>query len=276
MDLPSNKSPLPQAVRPLRHWSDAALERARGSIERVWSAWCGRWQLASDGVVVLNACDNTADPATAWQRVAAHPLWLSTETAALREMMFGVNRTASHTPVAQDITTQAMNDFVRSLASLLDANDKPVTPAAEAPSAADARRWSGAFVAHLRFLGQGGSLSWRLHCGADAALGLCGAPKNVPSSARLPLTSLEESLHGNPMSLSVRLQDTPLTLGSLQSMRIGDVLPLAHRLDQPLRVVEPDTPGDAPPFCFAYLGSHDTFRAVELIPAAAVPQSSIS
>ncbi len=284
MDLQSKTVLAAQAARPLRHWSEAALERARGHVEGVWSAWCDRWQITGGDVRALNACDVAAVPAAAWARVATHPLWLSTLTpecqspaGAVEALLFGRgDQGGASTPVAQDVAAESMADLIRSLSQLVNGNARPAASAGDAPPVADARRWSGALVVQLVASAQGRAVGWTLHCSDAVAANLCGTSRELTSRPRAPLTEVTEALQGRRLTFNVCLQQTPLTLGALQMLRIGDVLPLAHRLDQPLRVIASHSAADASPFCAAYLGSRDNFRAVELVPAAADLQSSTS
>ena len=271
-----------QAARPLRHWPEAALERGRGHVERIWSAWCGRWQLASAGVRARNACDAEALPGATWHRVATHPLWLSTasvETGTpadwLQAALFGA-ASAGSARIAHDVAAEAMADLVRGLSQLVNgnANDKHVASAGEAPSMGDARRWSGALGVQLTAHADARTLSLALQIGDVVAANICGSMRPAPEPPRGSLSGVTDALGGRRLGLRVLLQDTPLTLGSLKMLRIGDVLPLAHRLDQPLRVVASHPAADAVPFCAAYLGSRGNYRAVELIPTVTAPQSS--
>ncbi|MNY57134.1 Surface presentation of antigens (SPOA) [compost metagenome] len=69
------------------------------------------------------------------------------------------------------------------------------------------------------------------------------------------------------------LDGAELNLGQLQGLRIDDVVPLAHRLDTPARVVGPD----GAPVCEGWLGQSNGRIAIELarpdVPAA-LPKSS--
>lgn len=284
MDLQSKAVLAAQAARPLRHWSEAALERARGHVEAVWSAWCDRWQFTGGDVRALNASDAAAVPAASWARVATHPLWLSTLEAegqspaeVVEVLLFGRgDQVSASARIAQDVAAESMADLVRGLSQLVNGNTRHDASTGEAPPLGDARRWSGALVVQLLASAQGRAVRWTLHCGETVASNLCGTSRELPFPSRTPLIEVTEALQGRRLTFNVCLQRTPLTLGALQMLRIGDVLPLAHRLDQPLRIVASDSTADTPPFCAAYLGSRDNFRAVELVPAASDLQSSTS
>ena len=273
-----------QAARPLRHWPDAALARARARVEQAWSDWCARWQLASGAVTVLNACDDERVPGAAWQRVADHPLWLTAVSRhaeapgnVVQAMLFRQGGAPS-SPVARDVAAEAIADLMRSLAQLADARnqDKRSVRPGETPSIGDSHRWSGSLSVRIEAVGADSSTSWCLHCGDAVASALCGGTPSASTRTHAPLVDVTEALRRQPLDFKVCFEESPLTLGSLQSLRVGDVLPLAHRLDQPLRVVAPSAAGDAPLFCAAYLGSRNTFRAVELVSAAPASNSSDS
>ena len=276
-----------QAARPLRHWSDAALARARASVERTWNDWCVRWQLESGEASALNACDDEALPGVAWQRVAGQSMWLAASASdaaspegVLKAALFGQGsaQSTAESPVALAVSAEAVADLLRSLGQLANASSagKRSADAGESPSGGDSRRWSGALGIRLATVGDGHATSWRLHCSESVASVLCGGMPPAPARPHAPLVGVAAALEKQTLAFRVCLEDTPLTLGNVQSLRIGDVLPLAHRLDQPLRVMAPLAATDAPSFCAAYLGSLDNFRAVELIPAATASHSSDS
>ena len=141
-------------------------------------------------------------------------------------------------------------------------------PAIDEPPESDLRRWSGAMRIRLELVRDGQITSFQLHVGAALASVLCGGLQAGSTIGRPALAEVTEAIGTRSLAFKVCLDETTLTLGTLQSLRVGDVLPLSHRLDQPLRVVEPGASPRNSPFCAAYLGSRDHHRAVELVPVA--------
>lgn len=269
-----------QAARPLRHWSNAALERAGQAIERAWRDWCARWQLTGAEAVAWNACDDSASAdvvSHVW--AAARSSWLSTGpnpvVGTLGKVLFR-DGSPQGAPIAQALATEALSDLLRAIDQLSVGVDKVAGRGDDAPPAADLRRWSGALRVRLIALRDDQPVSWHLHCGERLAAVLCGGVPPTSSIGRAPLIELAEAMGARPVALKVFLDETTLTLGTLQSLHVGDVLPLSHRLDQPLRVVPAGATRDAPSFCAAFLGSRGHHRAVELVSAAPAPQSTAS
>jgi flagellar motor switch protein FliM len=97
---------------------------------------------------------------------------------------------------------------------------------------------------------------------------LCGAAQPGSAAGRPALAEVADAIAEQALRFQVCLDETTVTLGTLQSLHVGDVLPLSHRLDQPLRVVAHGASTPRSPFWAAYLGSRDHHRAVELVPAA--------
>ena len=282
MSLQSTAIVAAQAARPLRHWPDAALARARGAIERTWRDWCVRWQVTSADVDARNACDDASSAARSW--TPGRLSWLSAgaEDAvdAMQALLFGREGQAAGTsaPIARELAAEALADLVRSFSALgssIGGQRKPEHDL-DMPPEVDGRRWSGALRVRLQTVRDGRTTSWHLHFGEPLAAVLCGGVQPGSAAGRPALQGVADAIATQSLRFQVCLGETTLTLGTLQSLRVGDVLPLSHRLDQPLQVVAPGATRETPPFCAAFLGSRGPHRAVELVPAASVFQSSES
>jgi len=270
----------PQAARALRHWSEAALERASRTLERAWRDWCTRWQLTGAQVTAWNACDDAAageSGTPSW--AAGRSLWLSTGSgdvhAALAQVLFNEDA-RSGAPIAQALVIDALSELLRGLGQSGAGNDRSADEASDAPPEAERRRWSGALRARLVALCGDRRVTWHLHCSEPLAGVLCGGTQPLSATGRAPLAETIDAIGARPLTLKVLLDETTVTLGTLQSLHVGDVLPLSHRLDRPLRVVPAGASPGALPFCDAFLGSRDHRRAVELVPAASASSSTES
>jgi len=87
------------------------------------------------------------------------------------------------------------------------------------------------------------------------------------ASPALPTTGLDEALARERITLRTVLSGTELNLGQLQSLSIGDVIPLEHRLDAPLKVVS----AEGAELCEGWLGQRQGRIAVEMTRSAGGP-----
>lgn len=87
------------------------------------------------------------------------------------------------------------------------------------------------------------------------------AAKSMVATKAPPATPLMQALQTTPVTLSVEVCRTEMTLGHLGTLSVGDVLVLPVTIDQPLQVVDPQ----GTPVCEAHLGSLAGFHAVELV-----------
>jgi flagellar motor switch protein FliM len=74
---------------------------------------------------------------------------------------------------------------------------------------------------------------------------------------------VEQALAQRTVSLRVGFAACEFDLGSIASLRVGDVVPLAHSLHAPLIVSSPQ----GMPLCRGFLGRQGEMKAVELAPA---------
>ena len=277
---PSPASAASPAARALRHWPDAALERASDTLELAWRDWCARWQLTGAEVTAWNACDEAAASDAvlrAW--TIGRSSWLSTGAddarATLAKVLFRHDSTTA-APIAQALAADALSDLLRALEQSSVGSDTTAGGRGDTPPEAELRRWSGALRVRLIALRDDQPVSWHLHCSEPLAGVLCGGVQPLSCASRAPLAEVADAIGPRPLVFKVLLDETTLTLGTLQSLHIGDVLPMAHRLDQPLRVVPAGASRDAPDFCAAFLGSRGDHRAVELVSTVSISPSTES
>ena len=269
-----------RAARPLRHWSADALARARGAVERALVDWGRRWGLDARVRGVLNAVDAPAASGRAWAGVADDTSWIAAESgpvaAALDGLLFDTPIRGADS-IGRDVAAASLADLLEHLARLASTPARRDAPPADAPPATDGRRWSGAVVMEL-VLDRGGrdDRLW-LHCSERVSGVLCGgAPRLATAAGRAPISGVAPAISRRPLRLTVRLDDSPVTLGMLQSLHPGDVLPLNHRLDASLNVSVADPAGRLDLLCAAYLGRRGPSRAVELVARASVSQQDQS
>lgn len=267
-------------VRPLRHWSADALARARGTVERALAEWGRCWGLDATVLDALNAVDATAVPERTWAAVAGGASWLAADAgpaaASLDGLLFD-SPVRGADSIAHDVAQAALADLLEQVGHLAATSPRKEMPSADAPPATDRCRWSGAVVLLLALARDGRAERWVLHCSEPVSGVLCGgAPLMSTSAGRRPLTGVARAIAARPLRLTVHLDDSPVTLGTLQSLHVGDVLPLSHRLDTPLHVSVAGPAGALDLLCAGYLGRRGPSRAVEPVVRASVSQQDPS
>ena len=129
------------------------------------------------------------------------------------------------------------------------------------------RRPGGVGFFHRLQLRGAGSFDLWLRVDGDSAARLLRDQARPAARALPPVeTPVLAAIAARSVTLRVELAPVEVDLGTLQSLRVGDVLTLPHRLEQPLDLHAPDAPATVA--CTAYLGSRDGRRAVELIPSS--------
>ncbi len=277
------------AHRPLQWWSATALDTLARTINRAWQDWAARWGVAAQAVEAFNAHETLADqqvlpgfwrPWLADAHAAAPWSWISAggdePSSVVAALMFGTasdGATAparvSGTSLAAEVAQRAWAEFEDDLARLMGHAPSGGVGVGEFAQGVGPKlgRWSGAACVRLRW-GQPAAPDLWLHLGADSIAPLL---KNVPkrwTGLMAPIdTTVVDAIAHKPFVLRVELNSTELDLGALQSLRVGDVLTLSHRLDMPLllRPHGPEAGAAAAVACAGYLGARNGRRAIELV-----------
>jgi hypothetical protein len=187
---------------------------------------------------------------------------------ALLAAMFDASRrppNASGEPsIAEELATECWNEQLAALRAAL-AEATPADAAAAPPDGDTLwRRWSGAVVVDLPWFDA------RMHLLVDgasvASLVKAGGVRRSPAPRRSDAAVMPVlgALAHAGVRLEVRCGGASIDLGSLVSLRVGDVLRLDHRLDEPVHVVAPAEPADAAPLCRGWLGRADAHLCIEL------------
>jgi hypothetical protein len=82
-----------------------------------------------------------------------------------------------------------------------------------------------------------------------------------PQPPRAALHPLTQALAGRRLLLRVGLSSCELDIGTLESLRVGDIVPLPHSLDTPLAVSNMQ----GVQVCTGFLGCQDGVKAIELV-----------
>jgi flagellar motor switch protein FliM len=139
-----------------------------------------------------------------------------------------------------------------------------VDPGQTNPDRAVFQPWSGGVLLSLP---NAGALLPSLLLNPQCVRVLLGSQAShpmVPERARRapPITvTVEQALAGHTLPIQAELAGCELDLGTLQSLRLGDIVPLPHALDEPLLVSTP-VYGT---FCAGFLGRQAGSKAIELL-----------
>jgi hypothetical protein len=239
--------------RPLYGWTAHQLAGLAARADAPWQAWIQAWGLEGAGAVEARAL--TREPAARWVLAwegGGRRAWLQAGAADVLGAGLFALQGLPRTPVARAVADAAAADAVRALAQALGLEVR--TPAASGPPP------DGAFdgAVHLALPLAGEALRVVLDAACVAAL-----VEPAPAAAappRAPLVALEAALARRRLRLQVELGACELDLGTLQGLRVGDVLPLPLGLDAPARML--DAGGQH--LCDAYIGRQGGSKAVEL------------
>ena len=261
-------------VRPLHWWSAAALGGAERRIQSLLEAWCNEWRLQADQVHAFNGGDGVPDePSIEWAPLAAANARLGVAVAdpvaALHGLLFSAEPPAlmAVPTLALEVAAQAWDDLCDELSKSLEKCRVHPVPR----EGAEPQRWSGALRVGARLSGAGKTMQLHLQLGGALALQWCPTPGVGPTpekGERAPLVPIVQAVSHRQVRLAVHLAEVEIDLGGLQSLCVGDVLALPHRLDDALTLhanVGPTGARVGPMFCKAHLGLRNGRLAVELV-----------
>ncbi|OWQ46378.1 hypothetical protein CDL60_12900 [Roseateles noduli] len=284
----------PAAARALRWWSAGALTTLSQRLDGCLRAWTARWDLTLEDLALSNAQqrpDGAPTGPDAWhgwlgQAGSGLPwIWTGATSAgshgvhavhgplgqgetlaqSVGRAMFGRAADGSIAYEAAQLATDELGDELsrRFGHALHGSAGRSMPPRVAA--------WSGSVIARLDLRGAETLTLWLLLDGDSAATLLRDLPRPGAAAALPPLQStVTAAIAAHTAALRVELAPVVIDLGTLQSLRVGDVLPLPHRLERPLELRAPD---DARIACLGYLGARDGHRAVELLPTSDTPVS---
>ena len=267
-------------ARPLHHWSRARQESVRSHFEEVHRAWCTDWlpggaSVSGDAEVWIS--DSEAE--TALTPEDATIFWSFVDSTvvmpgyhavhAIARAMFGADATREMAGMADGVARAAWADWLRRLtaapvpaASELQEVDPPKGRIGSTP-------WSGALWLRWRWCGG----LWRLALPHEVAAAWANPESERSSASALAApsaTGLNQALAREQITLRAVLGGTELNLGQLQSLCVGDVIPLEHPLDAPLKVIT----AEGAELCDGWLGRRHGHIAVEMAMPAAKRQSN--
>jgi hypothetical protein len=272
-------------ARPLRAWRADQRAAVQACFDDLSRAWHRAWGLSGPrpgepgaaAAPVATPSAPAARPVNGWRYLAAaapaawepslHRGQASAEQnqPALSDLhlaLFGETGGApSPDPdsLAAEIAGLAWADWWQRLQERLPA------PAPDAAYEAAGPWWSGKLQVQLPWCA--GTFIVELDAGQVAALLAAHAPQlpgPIPAqaaAARPKKTNVAAALGARGLPLRATLNGVELSLRQLQSLRVGDVVPLEHRLDEPAMLESPD----ATVVCHGWLGQQAGRVAVEMV-----------
>lgn len=274
--------------RPLRAWRAEQRRAVQTFFQELAADWHRDWALPATAAAPAGGTagwidrpgqgdGGSARPSVAWRHVPATaamddaPVWSPTDSlgtasrpspsvlSGFCKALFG---DADPPPgsVALELAQRAWDDWWQRL------NRRAGLPQAaqrSGPAASD--WWSGKLQVRLTWCG--GTLVLELEDEQVRALLENQAPALLapqPAPAAAPLAkkaNIAAALATRGIGLRAMLGGVELSLRQLQSLRVGDVVPLEHRLDEPA-LVESAT---AEPVCHGWLGQQDGHVAIEMV-----------
>ena len=270
--------PLPEAAdaRPLAWWTPAQLDAVASPAAQAWSAWLRDWVGGAHTGAVTSECAQAHErperQASVWVplgRRGGAAAWIDTRggpEADVLDEIFGADagggaRQHGQEGIAHSVAARAWAALAENLrgALALDAAEDAL-----GPDALCFKPWSGAVLVSARYSGR---LPRTLLLNAECVRALLASQGDDPAATRRPpapretMVPLAQALAARKLPIRIELSPCELDLGSLQGLRVGDIIPLSHSLDAPLFV---STAQDVP-VCGGFLGRQAGFKAIELV-----------
>lgn len=237
-----------QRAKELLCWSAEQRLQVHVRLCEVFDRWRSDWGLSSPDSI-------TGNPLTDRQAEGA----LALQLFGLPTAVSNLGSAYSESSVAQSIAKDAWVDWRSRLETILGGDamwdDTPVAPGWTT--------WNGHLKIHLPWW----SGTWSLDLPAKSVQLLLGegqASKPVDLKRLPPLVSLGKAIAEESVRLDVQFKPISLTLGQIQALRFGDVVPINHRLENPIAVEIHKEDSAMHLLCYAWLGQRDGMVAVEL------------
>jgi hypothetical protein len=262
------------SARMLAWWADWQLDGLAQPLQAALSAWTADWLESRPpdvgDIVCTLAHEKGREAAVRWTPLGARgqaAAWIAAgePVVDLRDLLFGAPPGAPSRPpgIAEAVASRAWAALLNGLRACL-----ALDPGADdaQPGPVLFRPWSGCVAVSVLLAG---TLPQSLLLNAECVRSVLGERARHRGTRqtreqRLALMGLEKALANRKLPILVELEGCELDLGSLKGLRVGDIVPLPHRLNMPLLV---STTNNAR-VCAGFLGRHSGLRAVELVPGS--------
>jgi hypothetical protein len=253
---------------PLLWWGPRQLAELEERIEASVAQWFGQWSALGSRAFFVScslAWEDCEVYAGVWAQLgtsADAKVWYADDSllSLVTDWLFQREPTAGATPtvLASALASKAAPELLEALRRALQLGPMVAQPASIAQLT---RAWSGAVSARIgRHVG-GRTLRILLNGAAAAALlRLRSEQPGLGQPTRPALTPLGEACADQSVRLDARLESCELELNVLRNLQPGDIVPLPHPLDTPLRVL---LHGES--VCRGFLGRRSDTVAIELI-----------
>lgn len=258
-------------TRELLCWSVAAQDAVCSLLRQSFDSWLDRWDLKIDaGTEPVRLEAAGAPPASLLGDAEARSL-LATQMfgESARTLRPGVSYRDGVTPMAAQIASDAWDDWIRALSSAVvkQGSEQSVLEIGIASLTAK-DIWQGRL--HFSFAWWGPRWWFTLDASSvEKLLEQAGfQPSLSVATVSTPVcVSPAYALRSHRLAVRVELESVQVSLGQLESLAVGDVVLLPHRLDAPAKVLldSPDNPMQE--LCFAWLGQCRGRLALEVTAA---------
>lgn len=257
----------------LAWWPRQRLDDVGRAVQETWTAWMRDWISASaslcDGGACTQAHEYVGLGELHWDPIGTRggaAAWIEARfgnVERIQDAIFGAEPgpapVGPREGIALAVAARAWAALIDALREVLSLDREPAQPG---PAAGVFKPWSGGVLVSPP---SGVPLAQCLLLNAECVRGLLRLPETpageVFQQPRAGMSALEEALAEQKLLIRAELAGCELDLGELENLDIGDVVPLAHALDEPLTVA---TSADGP-FCAAFLGRQAGRKAIELI-----------
>jgi flagellar motor switch/type III secretory pathway protein FliN len=262
------------SAQPLAWWPPARLDQVARSVQAAWSDWMADWistpAPVCDALVCTLAHHSPGLAAVQWAPLGSRgraAAWIQAHSRPVDKIQRAIFEpddqplapAVPEASIALAVATSAWEALADTLRECLylDCNGGQASPA---PGVF--KPWSGCVLVSPP---HGSALDHSLLLNAECARGVLGLPDVSPAEFAQPqrggMTKLEEALAEHKLRIQAELAGCELDLGELENLRVGDIVPLAHPLDEPLLV----SAAAEGPFCAAFLGRAAGSKAIELV-----------
>lgn len=274
--------PATHAVLPLAWWMDAELDAVRVRVEDACSAWVRDWIGSTPKVEtrVARVHERIAADRETWAPLGARgesTAWVQVRAGAAEDVvpvLFPAEPGHGASPSASGIAHAVAAKARTALAEALQSGLGLDAGAGEAaPEAALFKPWSGSALVSMTVPGRS-ALAVLLNSACVRSILGPGAGRKAtsqPQQAAGAIVPLAQALADRRLPLRIGLSPCELDLGSLEGLRVGDIVPLAHSLEAPLLV---STAQDVQ-VCAGFLGRQGGLKAIELARETSPEQEAV-